>query len=329
LFQPSLDINGIGNARQTAINSLSTPFGIWLDSDDEYLPFRIEKIISDISGADYDFFFDSASIVNGTDGKFIRDAIIPDQMFYNDGKYFLLERNYLPGPSWNFFKTQSALAVGYDCTGNEIAEDHDFNLRALQQGFEFGFSKNITYKQKSFPGSFSRDIDAQLLRTRNAISKLNSDSTINLLWSSNLATPNKISILLHYYLLRLEFCNSKQLLEDHKDTFIKYLKSEYYFYWGNIALHETAHDESIAYYSEALKISEKPELYNNLACAHHRLENFDLAKYLLKKAVTLFPEYYDAQKNLIEFDSGNPLRITPFKIRKSPNRHEYYLENED
>jgi tetratricopeptide (TPR) repeat protein len=242
-------------------------------------------------------------------------------MFYNDGKYFLLERNYLPGPSWNFFKTEAALAVGYDCTGNEIAEDHDFNLRALQQGFEFGFSKNITYKQKSFAGSFSRDIDAQLLRTRNAISKLNSDKTLNMVWGSNLSTPNKVSILLHYYLFKLDFRSSRQLLKDHSDTFLKYFKTDYYFYWGNIALHETAYDDSIRYYSEALKVSEKPEFYNNLA--------FDRAKQLLKKAAILFPDYYDAQKNLIEFDSGNPLRITPFKIRKSPNRHEYYLDNGD
>ena len=52
-----------------------------------------------------------------------------------------------------------------------IAEDHDFNLRAVVKGLAFGFSKKITYKQKSFPSSFSRDIDKQLQRTKNAVLK--------------------------------------------------------------------------------------------------------------------------------------------------------------
>ena len=120
-----------------------------------------EKLRSD----DLDILFDSAELFGCNSNEKIKDLIIPQHLFQRDGELFLFQRNFLPGPNWHFFKTERALEVGYDKNG-AIAEDHDFNLRAIVKELKFGFSKKITYKQNSFPSSFSRDIDKQLQRTK-------------------------------------------------------------------------------------------------------------------------------------------------------------------
>ena len=173
-------IDGIGNARQTALENLTTPYGIWLDADDEFLPNRVEIMKEKLISDDLDILFDSAVLFDGNTNQKIRDLIIPQNLFQKNGELFLFQRNFLPGPNWHFFKTEKALEVGYD-NGCMIAEDHDFNLRAVVKGLAFGFSKKITYKQKSFPSSFSRDIDKQLQRTKNAVLKHDPDILLSLL----------------------------------------------------------------------------------------------------------------------------------------------------
>ena len=38
---------GLGNARATALRSVETPWLIWLDADDEFLPARIQTLLSE------------------------------------------------------------------------------------------------------------------------------------------------------------------------------------------------------------------------------------------------------------------------------------------
>ena len=184
-----------------------------MDADDEFLPNRVEKMEEVLRTDDLDILFDSAVLFDGSTDQKIRDLIIPQNLFQEDGELFLFQRNFLPGPNWHFFKTEKALEVGYD-NGSMIAEDHDFNLRAVVKGLAFGFSKKITYKQKSFPNSFSRDIHKQLQRTKNAVLKHDPDLVLSLLKKSAIDIESQKEIMINFFLYRSEFKSAMNLLED-------------------------------------------------------------------------------------------------------------------
>ena len=54
----------IAVARQTAIDAIRTPLGIWLDADDEWLPGRVTKLMATLGDDLADFAFDGAEIVS-------------------------------------------------------------------------------------------------------------------------------------------------------------------------------------------------------------------------------------------------------------------------
>ena len=90
VVQPRVNIEeGIGNARQTALENLTTPYGIWLDADDEFLPNRVEKMEEMLRADDLDILFDSAVLFDGSTDQKIRDLIIPQNLFQEDGELFL------------------------------------------------------------------------------------------------------------------------------------------------------------------------------------------------------------------------------------------------
>ena len=324
IIRPKINMQeGIGNARQTALENLTTTYGVWLDADDEFLPNRVgvmkEKLISD----DLDILFDSAVLFEGNTNEKIKDLIIPQNLFQQDGELFLFQRNFLPGPNWHFFRTARALEVGYD-KGSMIAEDHDFNLRAVVKGLKFGFSKKITYKQKSFLTSFSRDIDKQLQRTKNAVLKHDPDILLSLLKKSAIDIESQNEIMINFFLYRTEYKSAMNLLENLDLSTEDSVNWKMNFYRGTTALLLSDTDKAKASLTMCHESKETPETFNNLACVSLLLNELEKAKKLYEEAIKLFPDYYDAIFNLKHQDCSK-IRVTRFPLRHETSRSEYFM----
>ena len=315
-------IDGIGNARQTALENLTTPYGIWLDADDEFLPDRVRFMEEKLRSDDLDILFDSAELFEGNSNEKIKDLIIPQHLFQRDGELFLFQRNFLPGPNWHFFKTERALEVGYD-KSSAIAEDHDFNLRAIVKELKFGFSKKITYKQNSFPSSFSRDIDKQLQRTKNAVLKHDPDLVLSLLENSAIKKESQSEIMINFFLYRSEYERALSILENLDSSSDDWANWKMNFHKGTTALLLSDVDKARASLIECHEYKETPETFNNLGCVDLFLNEPDKAKKQFEKAIKLFPDYFDACHNLKHMDCSE-LRITRFPLRHETSRSEYF-----
>ena len=324
VVQPRVNIvEGIGNARQTALENLTTPYGIWLDADDEFLPNRVEKMEEVLRTDDLDILFDSAVLFDGSTDQKIRDLIIPQNLFQEDGELFLFQRNFLPGPNWHFFKTEKALEVGYD-KSSMIAEDHDFNLRAIVKGLKFGFSQKITYKQNSFLSSFSRDIDKQLKRTQNAVLKHDPNLVLSLLEESAIDKESQTEIMINFFLYRSEYESTMNFLENldlsQKDS----VNWKMNFYKGTTALLLSDADKAKDNLIACHECKETPETLNNLGCVSLLLNESAKAKKFFEKATKIFPDYFDASHNLKYLDFSK-IRITKFPLRHETSRSEYFM----
>jgi len=334
IVQPKVNIEaGIGNARQTALENTSTEVGIWLDADDEYLPGRIEHMHQILTSQKVDLVFDGAELHCGEKKSKIRDLPIPECMFQPNGELNLFERNYLPGPNWQMFNTKKALEVGYD-TQNDIAEDHDFNLRAVVNGLSFGFSNNIGYRQYSYPNSFSRDMEQQLIRTRRALLKHSREELEKLLKKKNIKKLKVKWILALFLIYREDFQEAYDLLienassetvkdSDHKSSLE--IQNELWrdkFYLGTLQLLLGNPERAEKLLRESNSIKQTPEGANNHGVALILIEKRDLAHKSFKTALSIFPSYQDANKNLVLPDGKFP-KITTTEIRVNPSRREY------
>lgn len=324
IVRPKVNIiDGIGNARQTALENLTTPYGIWLDADDEFLPNRVRIMEEKLFTDDLDILFDSAVLFEGNTNEKIKDLIIPQHLSQQDGELFLFQRNFLPGPNWHFFKTERALEVGYD-KSSMIAEDHDFNLRAIVKGLKFGFSQRITYKQNSFLSSFSRDIDKQLQRTKNAILKHDPDILLSLLKKSAIDKGSQNEIIINFFLYRSEYERAINLLENLELSTEDSVNWKMNFYRGTTALLLSDADKAKASLTMCHESKETPETFNNLACVSLLLNESAKSKKLFEEAIKLFPDYYDAIFNLKHLDCSK-IRVTRFPLRHETSRSEYFM----
>lgn len=334
IVQPKVNITaGIGNARQTALENTSTEVGIWLDADDEFLPGRIENLHQILTSQKVDLVFDAAELYCGKKKSKIRDLPIPDSMFEINGEINLFERNYLPGPNWEMFKTEKALEVGYD-TQNNIAEDHDFNLRAITKGLQFGFSANKGYRQYSYSKSFSRDMEQQLMRTRMALLKHNRKDLEELLKKKNIQKQRSKWILFFFLIYRKDFHEAYDLIKetasleifkgtDHKKPLE--MENELWrnkFYLGTLQLLLGNPEKAEKLLRECNSIKQTPEGANNHGAALIFMGKKHLADKKFKDAIAMFPSYQDASKNLY-LPTGESAKITATELRMHPSRYEY------
>jgi glycosyltransferase involved in cell wall biosynthesis len=336
IVQPKVNVEkGIGNARQTALENTSTEIGIWLDADDEFLPGRLENLHQILASQKVDLVFDGAELYCGEKKNKIRDLPIPDCMFEPNGEMNLFERNYLPGPNWQMFITEKALEVGYD-TQNNIAEDHDFNLRAITKGLSFGFSEHIGYRQYSYPESFSRDLEQQLMRTRMALLKHSREDLEKLLAKKNINEQKTKWILVHFLIYRKDFQEAHDLIINNEPCKVDKspdrqnsleMQNEFWkdkFYQGTLQLLLGNPERAEVLLSESNSIKQTPEGANNHGVALSLTGKKDLADKSFKDAISMFPSYQDANKNLFLRDGKFP-RVTTTEIRVHPSRHEYSI----
>ena len=150
---------GIGLARQRLIEACSTDHAMWLDSDDEVLPGRVDDLLIQINrGAEW--VFDAAELYDGETKQRVRALPIPAFVTRPGALAHQFARNYLPSLGGPLVLVRAARNIGYRPEFRQ-AEDYDHFLRALVAGHHIHCSPRIGYRQYHYGDSVSRAIETQ------------------------------------------------------------------------------------------------------------------------------------------------------------------------
>jgi glycosyltransferase involved in cell wall biosynthesis len=323
----------LGFARQTALQSIATPFAVWLDADDVLLPGRVSRMTRALRADSADLAADALELHDGPTGGYQRTLSIPVFLRALHPQARLFERNFLPGIGVLGFRTDFARQIGYDAALHG-AEDIDFVLRAVASGARFALLDSVGYRQYAYPGSLSRDIANQRMMYSIALRKHTYDRVRELYARAGLGDRitywglASMAIFREDYEAALDFVDRAAALMRDPDEVLEpegpYCVPEGWrsvFYRGTIRLLlNGVVEEAVALLREAERAHPTPEGSNNLAVALRKAGATDEADRLLRHSLGLYPEYRDARIN-----STDPYAamITTHALRSTPVRSAY------
>lgn len=327
---------GVGHARQTAVEHITTPYGIWLDADDAFMPGRTARHLDMISRAEHDLVFDEGLLVNGKDESFMHDLPIPDFLLKKDGIVRQFERNWLPLTHCSFV-TNFAQSVGYD-REFMASEDYDFMLRALMAGGRYGYIREAGYQYYHYPTSLSRALKTATVFSNRATAKHSDDNLIKFMDSRHTlpevdgiyvratAAKSRGDNVLASELFRL-------LLKD--DTSIAPYGASAsalgHFGLGVMCL-ERGNDKDAAQEAEAHFIAAQqtwpaPEVCNNLAVAMAMNGKLAEARKMWNRLNENYKDYFDPFVNLGTILTSRKFTYTRTPLRSVASRS-LYLNNQ-
>jgi glycosyltransferase involved in cell wall biosynthesis len=328
---------GIGSARQAGLSEVLTPFGVWLDADDEMLPGRVERLLKLLQDSKADICSDEVELYDGPTSVFRRILKIPEFLMSCRPPVRLFERNYLPGIGVIGFRTEFAKRIGYDYA-LDGAEDIDFILRAIAARGHIELLPVAGYRQYTYPESMSRRIDNQRAMYGAALAK-HDYTAVNRLYleaglSRRIAVWGLISMALfrndHDIALRF-LSEAESLVHDPSEVLDPEVctRTEQWrlqFHLGTTLLQMGKPEEAIGKLETAERKTPTAEGANNLGVALRSLGDFSRAEQLFQMAAKRLPGYFDAERNLS--DPCN-CRITTHSIRSIPFRDEYLAQRWD
>lgn len=321
----------LGAVRQLGLEFVQTPFGIWLDADDEMLPERGCMLLQHILETESDLVYDEVELLAGDSGEFIRHMLIPP--FIQTPSDFVrnFERNYIPAPGVPLFRTRCARKIGFD-PALTACEDVDFMLRALASGARASCVRRPLYRQYAYSDSLSRRRDHQ--REQNLIILEKHDyefvkqcyldagfDEVIALWG-----VHSMAVFRRDYLVALKFVeeversnSSFQRIHEPEgpnpmpeDWRIGFAKGTL-----NLLIDGGELDEAIMSLRETINIDERPDALNNLGVALRISGNERQAQDAFSRALAIFPNYLDAKLNIGNQESEaitiHPLRF--FAVR--------------
>lgn len=322
---------GLGNARQTGLEAVETPYLMWLDADDALLPGRIERMLLELrSGAD--LVFDAAELRDGQSGALRRVLEMPPFLADKHGDLRLFERNYLPGPAWPGARTAFARSVGFD-RDLPTADDLDFNLRSLLAGGRMGFQDSVGYCQFAYKSSLSRNIGLQKSSAGRALAKHDLVGIEAFLKGRGMPESLVGWTLFSMALFRQELERAEDFMAmafplgmDSEEVFDQGgaypVKSGWLegFSRGTLDLLRGGTDAD-GWLERALRFESSAEVCNNRGVGLMRGGEPEAARRYFVEALRLFPGYLDAFRNL-EAGSGRGW-VTSHPLRRHASRSEY------
>ncbi|MBK1878235.1 glycosyltransferase family 2 protein [Pelagicoccus mobilis] len=320
---------GLGNARQAGLESVDTPYLMWLDADDELLAGRLDRMLARLEkGAD--LVFDSAELCDGASGKFIKNLQIPSFLWEGMGLYRSFERNYLPGPAWPAARVEFARKVGYDPEQN-ACEDTDFILRALRLGAKWELLSEVGYRQFAYETSLSRDLTHQRRFLARAFSKHSFLELEAFLKGKGVEAGLLAWCLCSNALFRGDWPQAdlyarEAFGESAKESEELLLPWRVGFDWlscfirGSVAL-LNGKGEAEALLERCVELEESPDALNNLGVVRAKLGKRNEAVDCFEKALQLMPGYLDARRNLENAEVA--ANITTHPLRRFESRSGY------
>lgn len=296
---------GVGAVRNICLEYCKTPYAAWLDSDDVFLPRRIETLLPDLeSGADY--VYDTMEVVD-EHNHIIAPTEYPKFLNEPGGVTHQFGRNYIKGIGVPLVNTKSARQVSYGELSN--AEDYDHFLRALLAGKHIVLSTSRTYRQYIQSDSQSADKLRQYRAMKIVIRNLDKRAVQLYIQKSALAEKGK-------WRVELLFLSNAQAWEAlYKRAFeipISYLIDELWlsYFMQAVALAKLGDiNTAITANRQALSLIRKPESLNNQGVLE--MMNGHRVNMYFTEALRKFPNYLDAKNNLQ--GRANLLTLVPLR----------------
>jgi hypothetical protein len=322
----------LGLVRQTALDAVETPYAVWLDADDAFLPGRIDRLMGPLLSGQADVVSDGQELVDGVSGQWIRDLPIPHFVGREGDQWRLFERNWLPGIAHVAFRTELAKRVGYDVCLHG-GDDSDFVWRMTRAGARFSFLPEKGYRMHAYPGSDSRKLDKQRGMVKHALQKHGYDE-VSAGWK-RAGFSGRVTAwgLCSMAMFRGEWSAALGFLEEacpvdvDPDEVLEpqgpYPLPEgwrYGFTRGTLHLLMDQPHEAVDQLRSAKRWNAGADVWNNLGVALRQCDREAEAREAFQKALVLFPAYLDAKLNL---ESGQAARITTHPLRLQPSRCEY------
>jgi glycosyltransferase involved in cell wall biosynthesis len=322
----------LGLARQTGLDAITTPFGVWLDSDDELLPGRVERLLATLNREEGDLASDAIELYDGGSSSFLRHLKIPEFLKGRRLLARLFERNYLHGVGFFAFRCEFARSIGYDPELNG-AEDMDFALRSVAAGARFCLLDEPGYRQYAYPNSMSRRRENQLEMYRLCLLKHDYDTVQRLFHQDGYDARISAWGLASMALFRRDFekalvyvAAAESLIKDPGEILEPYGPCpmpeiwRLSFFRGSAMLKLGLWDDAEIWLEQAEGIEATAEGANNLGVARAGKGKLSEARELFTRSLDRFPEYSDALANL---SSDTPSRITLHSLRKESSRNDY------
>jgi len=322
IVKPAIHI-GTGNARQTALEHIQTPYGIWLDADDQILPQRLERMFHIFQTEAVDLIFDQARLYSGETGLHIQNLDFPPFILGQNATPWLLERNWLPSLHCGF-STKFARSIGYD---KEMlaCEDYDFLIRALLNGGRLKFEPSHGLKYYHRKNTISRNSTHTFDATKRLFDKISNAEFLSFLDTFNLSNAARAWIILS----KLQISSNKsmaaklcQILINNTELIPAYNRPASWLGHFASATVEMNADNWHGAFEHLKKIeSSLPascDVKNNMGLCLYNLGEKDKAIDMLIQALSYNPKYSDAAYNLFNIQNlnakldrwtTNPMRI--------------------
>gem|GEM_PF-1428416 len=323
---------GLAAARQVGLLAMNTPFGAWLDADDEWIPGRVERFSRTLEN--FDVAVDTLELYDGPSGKFLRRMESPVFLSRETVPSRLFERNYLPGDAQSGFRVETFRAAGGYDAAQKCAESFDIILRAVMRGARFHYAAQAGYKMYAYQGSLSRQLDKMRENTCILLRKHDYARVRELCLSSGESPRIAGWVLVAMALYRNEPDRALQFIEEASPPSAdsnEILESDgplpvregwrRAFVRGTILLLLGGRDEeAAAELQRAESLEGTAEGANNLGVALARMGKTSEAGEFFEKSESRFPGYLDAKLN---GQRTSPLRITTHPLRRQASRSEY------
>jgi glycosyltransferase involved in cell wall biosynthesis len=321
----------LGFARQTAIEAVTTPFGIWLDADDEWLPGRAGRLLNALERGPADFAYDGAEVLAPAPGAEPVDAPIPAFMHEPGAAVRLFERSYLPTLGVFGFRSDAMQGLGYDLTLHG-GEDLDIALRAVAGGYRFAFVGTAGYRIHTSAESLSRNASNQRAMCQTALAKHSEEDVLALYsaagFNSRIARWALVSIAVFRedYRRALELVDEGALLRKGGETLEPLGPEPWSEEWrllfarGTLSLLMNRIDDAIAALTHAEEMRPTAEGANNLGVALEHMGQPGPARALFATALERRPDYADARANLAGAGTD---RVTTHPLRAHATRTDY------
>jgi glycosyltransferase involved in cell wall biosynthesis len=302
----------MGEVRQLGLDAVTTPFGMWLDADDELLPGRGERLIGRLDADTADVAYDEVELYDGASGAFLRHLPIPALL----GERQLVrqfERNYLAAIGFPAFRTESARAIGFDPAFHG-AEDFDFLLRAIADDRRILLERRVGYRQFAYPSSLSRNRENQAAMVRAALRKHHPHDVEERFGRTGYHARTVGWGMVGFLTLRGDYQEALMWL-DRVPT-----GSRRDFHYGTLLAAIGEHAAAQHPLRRALDDAASPELLNNYGVVLAALDRPDEAADMFADALFHYPEYRDAAANL---HGGAPSHLTLLPLRTEAARNDY------
>lgn len=290
----------VGKARQTAVEKISTPYGLWLDADDAIAPERPALMMDALITCSADLVFDNC-LLKTAPGDPGTPLEIPDFIRGEGRAVRCLERNWFPALTGGF-RTDFARKIGFD-TSFECAEDYDFLVRAIIGGAEILSLNTISYVYFHGGGTISRKLE----KTRQFVSRALAKHTMHdldaCLTHAGIQEPERSCILASNALYRDAPADALERLTSLEGTPTTMEQYGVPSTWFSTFLKASAHmmqahwARANAKLEDLISGGEQPEVVNNLGVCRRMLGDEESAKALFARALELKPGYYDARLN--------------------------------